>query len=230
MWGRMDPWPDTIDACRPVLGLVVALLISVGWAATARVSRCRAPHLAGRHQPVPGRRVLDPEVVAVVHGRGRPDHAQHQVPPREITADRTRACTSNGCATETGTACRVSAGVDPQGWTAGLQRFVDVRYRLVAADSFMGALRLAVTRMRKLNLPVALTVVARQPRLGAPRVHCDGRSREDLELHDHQRPGQRAAVGAPEQQLRLRHAAQHQADRHAAQAASSRNGGTPPSG
>jgi len=51
-----------------------------------------------------------------------------------------------------------SAGVDPQGWTAGLRHFVDDRYRLVASETFTGALRLAVTRIRKTNLPVALTV------------------------------------------------------------------------
>ena len=31
-----------------------------------------------------------------------------------------------------------SAGVDPQGWTAGLRHFVDDRYRLVASRSFDG--------------------------------------------------------------------------------------------
>lgn len=51
-----------------------------------------------------------------------------------------------------------SAGVDPAGWTAGMRRFVDDRYRLVASGSFDEALRLAVIRIRKTNLPVALTV------------------------------------------------------------------------
>jgi hypothetical protein len=52
----------------------------------------------------------------------------------------------------------LSAGVDPQGWTAGLRHFVDGRYRLVASRTFDGALRSAVERMRRTNLPVALTV------------------------------------------------------------------------
>jgi hypothetical protein len=52
----------------------------------------------------------------------------------------------------------LSAGVDPAGWTAGLQHFVDGRYRLVASKSFDSALRLAAQRMRATNLPVALTV------------------------------------------------------------------------
>jgi hypothetical protein len=52
----------------------------------------------------------------------------------------------------------VSAGVDPAGWTAGLRRFVDSRYRLVGSKSFDGALRSAVQRMRATGLPVALTV------------------------------------------------------------------------
>lgn len=51
-----------------------------------------------------------------------------------------------------------SAGVDPVGWTAGMREFVDDRYRLVSHDSFGEALRLAVTRIRLTELPVALTV------------------------------------------------------------------------
>ena len=52
----------------------------------------------------------------------------------------------------------LSAGVDPQGWTAGLRHFVDDRYRLVASTTFDNALRSAVTRLRLANLPVALAV------------------------------------------------------------------------
>lgn len=52
----------------------------------------------------------------------------------------------------------LSAGVDPQGWTAGLRHFVDDRYRLVASTTFDNALRSAVRRLRQTNLPVALTV------------------------------------------------------------------------
>jgi hypothetical protein len=52
----------------------------------------------------------------------------------------------------------LSAGVDPQGWTAGLRHFIDGRYRLIASRTFDGALRSAVERMRRTNLPVALTV------------------------------------------------------------------------
>ena len=32
----------------------------------------------------------------------------------------------------------VSAGVDPQGWTAGMRHFVDDRYRLVASADLRG--------------------------------------------------------------------------------------------
>ena len=49
-------------------------------------------------------------------------------------------------------------GVDPGGWAAGLQRFVDDRYRVVASDSFGDALRSAVASLRQTNLPVGLTV------------------------------------------------------------------------
>jgi hypothetical protein len=52
----------------------------------------------------------------------------------------------------------LSAGVDPQGWAAGLRHFVDDRYRLVASTTFDIALRSAVRRLRLTNLPVALTV------------------------------------------------------------------------
>ena len=52
----------------------------------------------------------------------------------------------------------VSDGVDPAGWTAGLRRFVDSRYRLTRSGSFDSALRSAVTNLRKTNLPVAITV------------------------------------------------------------------------
>jgi hypothetical protein len=52
----------------------------------------------------------------------------------------------------------VSAGVDPQGWTAGLRHFVDDRYRLVTSTTFDNALRSAVKRLRLTGLPVALTV------------------------------------------------------------------------
>ncbi len=53
---------------------------------------------------------------------------------------------------------RAQDGVDPGGWAAGLRRFVDDRYRVVAKDSFRAALRSAVTSLRRTNLPVGLTV------------------------------------------------------------------------
>ena len=52
----------------------------------------------------------------------------------------------------------LSAGIDPAGWTAGMQHFVDERYELVSSPSFGGTLRTAVTRMRLTGLPVAITV------------------------------------------------------------------------
>ena len=52
----------------------------------------------------------------------------------------------------------LSAGVDPQGWAAGLRHFVDDRYRLVTSTTFDGALRSAVRRLRQTGLPVAITV------------------------------------------------------------------------
>ena len=52
----------------------------------------------------------------------------------------------------------VSDGIDPAGWTAGLRRYVDARYRLVASGSFNAALKSAVRSLRRTNLPVAITV------------------------------------------------------------------------
>lgn len=52
----------------------------------------------------------------------------------------------------------VRHGVDPAGWTGGLRRYVDPRYRLVASDSFKAALRSAVRNLRLTGLPVAITV------------------------------------------------------------------------
>ncbi|HYO43879.1 MAG TPA: hypothetical protein VES19_11840 [Candidatus Limnocylindrales bacterium] len=49
-------------------------------------------------------------------------------------------------------------GVDPAGWTAGLRRYVDERYRLVSSRSYRAAIRSAVTAMRRTNLPVGITV------------------------------------------------------------------------
>ena len=51
-----------------------------------------------------------------------------------------------------------SAGVDPQGWTAGLRHFVDDRYWLVASRTFTAGLRSAAANLRRTGLPVALTV------------------------------------------------------------------------
>src|SRR5450759_490422 len=49
-------------------------------------------------------------------------------------------------------------GVDPQGFLAGLQHFVDPGYRLVASPTFDAAVRSAVTRLRLTGEPVVLIV------------------------------------------------------------------------
>lgn len=53
----------------------------------------------------------------------------------------------------------VRDGSDPQGWAAGLARFVDGRYRLQTYTSYDAAMRDAVTRMRLTQLPVSLAVM-----------------------------------------------------------------------
>jgi hypothetical protein len=52
----------------------------------------------------------------------------------------------------------LSAGVDAQGWAAGMRHYIDGRYRLIASKTFDSAIRLAVIRLRKTNLPVGVTV------------------------------------------------------------------------
>ncbi len=49
-------------------------------------------------------------------------------------------------------------GVDPAGWAAGLRRYVDGRYRVVASDTFRHALRRAVKALRRTSMPVGLLV------------------------------------------------------------------------
>ena len=142
---------------RPVLGLVAALLMTVGWAATP------APADAALSTWRGGINLYQSGVFSTQKSWLWCTAAGAQI-MRNIKYQRADHSRSNQSLyfdwmrQRNRYSLPVSAGVDPQGWTAGLQRFVDVRYRLVAADSFMGALRLAVTRMRKLNLPVALAV------------------------------------------------------------------------
>jgi hypothetical protein len=52
----------------------------------------------------------------------------------------------------------LSAGVDAQGWAAGMRHFVDPRYRLVVSATYSSAVRNAVKRLRLTNLPVGITV------------------------------------------------------------------------
>ncbi len=142
---------------RPVLGLVAALFITVGWASTPAPAEAALSTWRG------GINLYQPGVFSTQRSWLWCTAAGAQI-MRNIKyhrADHSRSNQSlyfDWMRDRNRYSLPVSAGVDPQGWTAGLQRFVDVRYRLVAADSFMGALRLAVTRMRKLNLPVALAV------------------------------------------------------------------------
>ena len=51
-------------------------------------------------------------------------------------------------------------GVDPQGFLAGLQRFVDPGYVLVASPTFDAAVHSAVTQLRRTGEPVAMIVAA----------------------------------------------------------------------
>ena len=181
MWGRMDPWPERIDASGR----------SSGWSSRSSSRSVGQPR---RRPPMPR---SPPGVAASTctrracsRRRSRGCGARPPAPrscatsstTARITAARTRACTSNGCATEP-----LQPAALGRGRPAGLDgRPATVRRRPLSArrrDSFMGALRLAVTRMRKTEPARGPDGVARQPRLGAPRLHRDRGSREDLELH-----------------------------------------------
>ena len=80
----------------------------LGGRAVAR--RRRAADLERRHQPVPHGRVHDPEDVAVVHGRRRPDHAQHQVRPHGPQPDDAEPLLRLHARGATATACRCPPG------------------------------------------------------------------------------------------------------------------------
>jgi hypothetical protein len=142
---------------RPVLGLVAALLISVGWAATPVPADAALPAWKGginlyRTGVFSTQKswlwctAADVQIMRNIKYR-REDHSR-VTQSRYFEYMRTKNRYS----------LPRSAGVDPQGWTAGLRRYVDDRYRLVASDSFTTSLRLAVKRMRQTNLPVALAV------------------------------------------------------------------------
>ena len=154
----------------------------------------------------------------MVHGRRRPDHAQHQVRPAGPQPVARRAATSRTCAARNRYALPVSAGVDPQGWTAGLRHYVDDRYRLIASTTFSAGAA-GRRHAHAQDQPAGRDRGrARRPRLGPPRVHRDRRPGEDIGLHRDERPRDRAAVGPPEPELRLRHAPEHEAHRDPVQA------------
>ena len=111
----------------------------------------------------------------------------------------------------------LSAGVDAQGWAAGFRHYVDARYRLVASKTFASALRLAVIRLRKTNLPVGVTVSRGNHAWVLHRFHRHGRSGDDRELQGDERPRHGPPLRATEPE-RLRHEAQQEADRRPVQA------------
>ena len=142
---------------RPVLGLVVALAVALGWASAAP-----APTAAAWSGGVNLYRdgVFTTQKTWLWCTAAGVQIARNIV---EGGADHSRAGQRryfDGMRKRNRYDLPESAGVDPAGWTAGLQRFVDDRYRLVASRSFDAALRSAVTSLRRTGLPVALTVSA----------------------------------------------------------------------
>jgi hypothetical protein len=142
---------------RPVLGLVAALVISVGWAATPAPADAALPAWKGSINLYrtgvfsTQKSWLWCTAAGVQIMRNIKYH-------REDHSRTTQSRYFEYMRTKNRYNLPRSAGVDPQGWTAGLRRYVDDRYRLVASDTFTTGLRLAVKRIRLTNLPVALTV------------------------------------------------------------------------
>ncbi len=142
---------------RPVLGLVVALGISLGWVAVPSQADAALPAWKGginlyRSGVFTTQKTwlwctaADVQIMRNIK-YGRQDHSR-SAQSRYFSYMRARNRYT----------LPVSAGVDPQGWTAGLRHYVDDRYRLIASTTFSAALRGAVMRMRKTNLPVAIAV------------------------------------------------------------------------
>jgi hypothetical protein len=142
---------------RPVLGLVVALGLSLGWVVTPSRADAALPAWNGglnlyRSGAFTTQKTwlwctaADVQIMRNIKYH-RQDHSR-SAQSRYFSYMRARNRYT----------LPVSAGVDPQGWTAGLRHYVDDRYRLIASTTFTAALRGAVMRMRKTNLPVAVAV------------------------------------------------------------------------
>jgi hypothetical protein len=142
---------------RPVLGLVGALVITLGWAAAPAPADAALPAWNG------GINLYRTGVFTTQKSWLWCTAAGVQI-MRNIKYHREDHSRANQSRYFSYMRARnryslpLSAGVDPQGWTAGLRHYVDDRYRLTSSSTFVGALRLAVLRMRLTNLPVALAV------------------------------------------------------------------------
>jgi hypothetical protein len=142
---------------RPVLGLVAALCISIGWAATPAPADAALPTWNGglnlyRTGVFSTQKTwlwctaADVQIMRNIK-YGRSDHSR-TTQSRYFSYMRGHNRYS----------LPVSAGVDPKGWEMGLRRYVDPRYRVQAHTTFAKALKLAAARMRRTNLPVAVAV------------------------------------------------------------------------
>jgi hypothetical protein len=141
---------------RPVLGLVVVLSLALGWIAVPRPAQAASAWDGGMNLYRPGVFTTQKSWlwctaagVQIIRNIVDRDNDHSKANQRRYFRWMRRHNRYD---------LPLSAGVDPQGWAAGLRHYVDKRYKLVATTSFDRALRLAVIRMRKTNLPVALTV------------------------------------------------------------------------
>ena len=142
---------------RPILGLIAALFLAVGWAASAPPADAALPTWNGginlyRTGVFSTQKTwLWCTAADVQIMRNIKYHQQdHSRSNQSKYFDYMRAHNRYSLP--------LSAGVDPKGWEMGLRRYVDSRYRVQAYDTFAKALKLAAARMRRTNLPVAIAV------------------------------------------------------------------------
>jgi hypothetical protein len=142
---------------RLVLGLVAALFVSLGWAASAPPADAALPAWNG------GINLYRTGVFSTQKTWLWCTAADVQI-MRNIKYHQVDHSRSNQSKYFTYMRAHnryslpLSAGVDPKGWEMGLRRYVDARYRVQAYDTFAKALKLAAARMRRTNLPVAVAV------------------------------------------------------------------------
>ena len=174
---RLDAWPGPEPLDRPAHACRRPRRASpCGPVGRARHGRGCAVPLDRRDRSLSIGRLHDPEDVAVVHRGRRPDHPQHRRPRRPTTRSRPSSATSTTCGPTTGTRSPCPTASIRQAGRPASAISSTAAISSTRSRSFDSALRSAVTNLRRTNLPVAITVDARQPCLDHHRLQGHGRS------------------------------------------------------